>query len=192
MLLFFILYEIYSKLSDEKQLFAENKNPNSNIKDDSHHGHDKRNIQDMKKDIMYDDMDFDYKLYENIQDVLNGKKNDTFTEYNNVSTETSKDDFDKYSTPEEDDLMENNGLDEKSADHFSTTLKNDEFNILKWLTNKDNGSDSDSEAELQKIIESEKEKQREESVKNIEKANKNKKTRLERFLKWAKKRLNIE
>lgn len=72
------------------------------------------------------------------------------------------------------------------------------FNVIKWLENKDEEMELDSEEDLQKLIKEEKQKNEEdvkEELDNEEKIEKEqkdkKKQRFRRFLKWARKKLKL-
>ncbi|ELQ76616.1 hypothetical protein THOM_0332 [Trachipleistophora hominis] len=177
--------------------------------------HDRRNPEDNSlykyKNKTDDMMNFDQRLYHNIEQVLrkrslyNTYHNNGIIDYNNSVKEkvnrgnATPGEYDNFKQMEKEEIRTMNENQPIAGETNNVNKEKKKFNVLKWLENYDDEMEEDSEAELQKILEDERKKQEEEAKEQKKKLEtkerenaKEKENRRIRFLQWVKRKLKIE
>lgn len=156
-------------------------------------------------------MNFDDKLFENIQHLLRACtiENEYYNNgFFNFEEALSSKNFDEVIDPDERRAYMRIQHNAQEADAERKPLINDmdtvswnktPFNMIRWLDNEDEDMEMDSEMEMQELMRIERVKEREEHIHNKERPffeardrKEKKKQRLRRFLLWAKRRLHLE
>lgn len=181
----------------------------------SYQYHDRRSPEDntlyKQKNNNDNGMDFNRRLYENMEQVLRKQSifniyhNNGLVDYNNYVKEqvgqgtATPSEYKDFKEVEKEEIRTEEEGQPIAGERNNVNKDKEKFDIFKWLEDKDNVMENDSEEELQKMLELERKEQEEEINEQKKKAEikekeaaKDMDNRKIRFLQWVKKKLEIQ